>query len=454
VTVKIATRSASGLRAQGTGGQTVMAAYQTIDHYLRRALSPAHADLLAEPNVTGAGGAIDWFSAASATVPPIPLASVPADRRAAHYARLAALVNDIRARGNELKNSSRQGDRLLGQLLLLALEVPGEDCVYALGDQPVLIFWGYLADTPLPQAGIIDRMIAASRKGRTAPEAGGDAEAKDSAAAVSAPAVAAAAKPRYRWLPPVLWGVFGLLCLVIGLDLLAACGLGWPWGGGGLLVNYCSVPTDDAASRALQELENQNALLEGQLERLLGQVTGRQQQCALQPTPVVLPPPVVDPTPVPVPCGANERGCGPAPPPPKKPPPQKIPQPPEMPSTLQIPKNPTDKSFLTGCWGGPARTAIPIMERYCFDKNGEGRVSLTGPGGQECQSAIHASLVPPEPHLVINREASPCRISGLPVIARNITCSPDSAGQTECFEDRIFEHFRITLRRLSQPASR
>jgi hypothetical protein len=353
-------------------------------------------------------------------------------------------VNDIRARAAELKNSSRQSDRLLGQLLLLALEVPGEDCIYALGDQPVLIFWGHLADVPTPQAGVIDRMIAASRKVKTTTVANDVVRPQETIATVAAgPAAVAAAKPRYRWLPPVLWGVFVVLCVVIGLDLLAACGLGLPWRGdlGDLLVNYCPVPADDAAARQLQELESQNAALLGQLERLLGQTAGRQQQCALQPTPVVVPP-VVDPThksnppPVPpIPCGPNQQGPGC--------------------TTLQIPKKPSSNSFLAGCWGGPSQVGgTPVMERYCFKENGEGTVTFSGQNGLECHGAVHASLVPPGPHLVINRDASPCNQQGFgSIISRVINCAQDAEGQTACSENRNGQNFGITLQRLPEPAA-
>ncbi len=434
--IKVATRSASGLRAQGTGGQTALSAYQTIDHYLRRALSPAHADLFAEPNVAGQGGAIDWYSEVAATVPPQPLTAVPPERGAALYARLATLVNDIRARAEELRNSSRQSDRLLGQLLLLALEVPGEDCIYAIGDQPVLIFWGHLADVPMPQSGVIDRMIAASRKTKVAPAASAAtpaAEVAATAAAAVMPVALAAKPPRYRWLPPVLWSVFTVLCVVIGFELLRACGLGLPGQDdvSRLLVNYCPLPINDAAALELQNLQSQNSILQGQLDRLLGQTAGRQKQCALQPTPVVVPPiqPPIQP-PVKPPAKPSEPG-----------------------QQLQIPEKPTNKSFLSGCWGGPSNIDNkPVMERYCFNENGEGKVTFSGQDGLQCEGAVHATLVQPGPHLVIRREPSQCN-NQQSIIARTINCAQDSQGQTECTENQNGTPFGITLRRLAGPAA-
>src|SRR6266481_6496802 len=121
MSMRIATRSSTGLRAQAAGGQSVLDVFQTITHYLRRSLTDAHADLFAEPNSRGLGGDVDWYTPIESATGAVALGAVPEPQRATILARLAGLVNDVRSRAGELKNSPRQSDRLLGQLLQLAI---------------------------------------------------------------------------------------------------------------------------------------------------------------------------------------------------------------------------------------------------------------------------------------------------------------------------------------------
>ena len=358
MTTKIATRSSSGLRPQGTGGQTVQQAYQAIVHYLRRGLSESHALLLAEPNQSDRGGMIDWYSEGLDAAGAVPIDAVPPERRGAIYARLAALMNDIRARAEELKNSSRQSERLLGQMLLLALEIPNEECLFVVGDQPVLIFWGYLADAPSPQRGVIDRMIAESRRPRQpspSPEAP-QAKVVERPPAVEPPSDAPAPPPRtgYRWLPLLLWLVFTALCLVIALDLLYASGTGASVAGQHAPAADRLLSGRDGHHRAFeaqQELESQNQILQGQLDRLLGAITARRQQCAEAAGPGRARPVNDLPTPIPIPTAALPIVSETPPPLPADTPSA---PPVALDTPIQIPTETDSLASLAGCWGGPA----------------------------------------------------------------------------------------------------
>jgi hypothetical protein len=174
------------------------------------------------------------------------------------------------------------------------------------GDQPVLIFWGYLADAPSPQRGVIDRMIAESRSPRQPSPEAARPSVVETPRAEEPPSVAPPPLPttRYRWLPLLLWLVFTALCLVIGLDLLYACGMGLPWQASvrPLLIDYCPAAMATTEPSKLGELESQNQILQGQLDRLLGAITARRQQCAEAAGGGRRPRPISDvPTPVPVP---------------------------------------------------------------------------------------------------------------------------------------------------------
>src|SRR5438105_15043575 len=106
-TQRIATTRLTQFRALAVGGQPVNHAWAQLAGYLRDALSPAHAALLAEPSIDAAAGTIDWFAPAGEA--PLPLAQRPALQP-----RLDALVAAMRGRAATLQSSPQEGGRPLG----------------------------------------------------------------------------------------------------------------------------------------------------------------------------------------------------------------------------------------------------------------------------------------------------------------------------------------------------
>lgn len=137
----IATTANAELQALGTGGQLVVQAWDQLANHLRRTLGAAHAGLFAEPNPDPDRGTTDWY--AEGDGPALTLAAVPEPGRQAAQAELTRLVDDIRAESEKLRASARSGDRFLGDLLALALQVPDEASVRVVGGRPVLVAWGY-----------------------------------------------------------------------------------------------------------------------------------------------------------------------------------------------------------------------------------------------------------------------------------------------------------------------
>lgn len=139
----IATTAAAGFRPLAAGGQTAIGASWQIAAHLRRARGPDHAALFAEPVADAERGTIDWYAPGSGEA--VPLSSLPPDQRTNAEARLAALFSDIAAEAAALKASSREGDRLLGELLSLAVRVPDPSFIRVRGGRPVLVAWGHEA---------------------------------------------------------------------------------------------------------------------------------------------------------------------------------------------------------------------------------------------------------------------------------------------------------------------
>lgn len=199
--------SDAALRPLGAGGQRVVEAYPQIAAHLRRARSPAHAALFAQPVPDRDRAAIDWY--AEGTGEAVPLDRLDAAERETAEQRLAALLADVEAEATALQESPREGDRLLGDMLRLAMRVPDRSWVRVRGGQPMLVGWGH----EIGGQSIGPELLTRPTERRPGPMA------------VLMPPVAA---PRAwpRWLP---WWLAALLALLLLLLLLLLWRDPWRW---------------------------------------------------------------------------------------------------------------------------------------------------------------------------------------------------------------------------------
>lgn len=156
---RIATTTREGLRPLGIHGQPVVEAYGQIVRYLREALSPAHAQLFAEPNLEVRPGEVEWY--ADIDGPAVAREALAPEARAALDAELKRLVDAIGARAAALRQSKEGGEQLLGQMLELALRIPGDTFVYAIKTQPVLAAWGHVIDSPQADQAVLQKLVTA-----------------------------------------------------------------------------------------------------------------------------------------------------------------------------------------------------------------------------------------------------------------------------------------------------
>jgi hypothetical protein len=204
----IATTRNAELQVLGTGGQLAVQAWDQITGYLRRARSPAHAALFAEPNPDADRGITDWYAAGQGAAPP--LETLPDAAQEAARAEFARLYGDIREEADRLRASTRESERFLGELIALALITPATDCLRVVGGQPVLVAWGHakLGEAPSPEL-----LIGMTRRR-------GGAGAMQ---IVGPPAEPQAKRPLLFW----LLGLIGLLLLLLLLLLLWRDPFGW-----------------------------------------------------------------------------------------------------------------------------------------------------------------------------------------------------------------------------------
>jgi hypothetical protein len=282
-TILVATTHQEGLRPVGTGGQLTIHAYEQLVRYLRRMLSEDHARLLAEPNFNPARGTVDWYTETDQDI--VPLSAADPDQRQAVESRLAELRDDIQRQAGALSRSDSGGDRQLGEMLRLALEVPDDEFIYCAGSRPVLVCWGTLRDQPDPPRGVLQKFIPYTpppapppSPGEAAgPTPGGPPEGVQ---AIGTGAAAATAEPEYvevrrplYWLAWLLWLLFGLLVAAILVVLLSGCGIRLPFIGtvNTGLINYCPIGAAEADPGRSPELQAELArtqVLEEELRRL------------------------------------------------------------------------------------------------------------------------------------------------------------------------------------------
>jgi hypothetical protein len=204
----IATTRNAELQVLGTGGQLAVQAWDQITGFLRRARSPAHAALLAEPNPDADRGITDWYATGQGAAPP--LETLPDAAQDSARAEFARLYGDIREEADRLRASTRESERFLGELIALALITPATDCLRVVGGQPVLVAWGHakLGEAPSPEL-----LIGMTRRR-------GGAGAMQ---ILGPPAAPPAKRPWLFW----LFGLLGLLLLLLLLLLLWRDPFGW-----------------------------------------------------------------------------------------------------------------------------------------------------------------------------------------------------------------------------------
>jgi hypothetical protein len=333
----IATTLNRDLLAQGVGGQLAVQHWEQLTQYLKRALSPRHAALFAEPNPDPERGSIDWYAPGSGPAVPLPQLD-PAAAEAAR-ALLMPMVAEIQAAAEKLRGSASEGERFLGELLRLALEIPDQGAIRLRDGVPVLAPWGHTAAGP----GGVRELLVKMMPLPVAPMA-----------MVGAPAAVAAARSRiWPWL---------LAALLLLLALLLALFLLWrdPFGWFATPEAQCVAPPTQLGTRdRLREEEAREGALRAELARIYAEAGERRLLCQ--------PPP-------PPPRPAEPPARRPDPPP--RPPQPQPPQPPTPPQTEPPRNNDLDRADRQGARRGRSQVIL------AWDDGNDLDLAVICPGGQ------------------------------------------------------------------------
>lgn len=398
----------SGLRRLAVGGVAVTSAYEQIRHHLASTLGPAHAALFAEP-MTSDGG-VDWYHDLPGD--PRKLADLGGEARARDAQHLSQLVEQLETHMRGLRSSTEDYQRHLGQLLELALQIPDDQNVWIVGDQPVLTFWGYTRELGEPARSPLYKLLPPPEKLLpSATKPSGPVEAEPTVQRQTPlPVTPQATDPvpeqtvgqdpvpepdatddtirsrmwYWRIATPLAAGLLFLLALqafAIGFMLLRSCSLSLPF-----------LPTIDYCfSGHLRAAEIQTNALEARRNSLTAEI------------------------------GRKETAC-------RAPPPQTL-------------RPDLDAKSLAGCWrrdqglfvtttgSDGVRRETPVVAEYCFDETGnKGRVSFRGGNGFLCEGPM--TITRSEKELRFEHVIA-CSSGGTPLRAIWV-CRASETGETLC----------------------
>lgn len=282
--VFIATTSTTGLTPLGPPGQR---SHILITDVLRERLGSDHARLFADPVASALSGRVDWYTDGEGA--PIPFARLTRDEQNTLREALGRYSTDIAALAKNLKDARDPHDVQLGQALEQALEIPGEDSIFALRDgpdgslRPVLINWGWVRSAQHQVRGVLSGYARIARVARTAPET-----ARVLSAAAPLPPPVAQGWAIWPWLLIVGWMLLAVLLASILWLLIRPCGL-TP----NRFANFCPAPIEVTAS----DLSAERLVLENQIAAIERELTVADNACqpVAPPQPLAPPPPEPEP---------------------------------------------------------------------------------------------------------------------------------------------------------------
>lgn len=279
---RIATTRQRDLQPLGTAGQTAIECWSVLSTLLMREIDPAHAALLAEPVVNPGRGETDWY--ADGNTPAVPLTMADPTTRDAAKGERTRLEEDIRALAARKRAAVAESDRFLGDMLLLALSVPGDDHVYVVDGHPVLIAWGHA-----PSGGAPEQVaLTGLREGPPGPME-----------ILPPPVLPTAVTAQRRWWLPVLLAALLLPLLALLLFFLD------PFGWYVVAAPTCRVAAaQPALLGALQDATAREIQLRAQLAQVTDDAARRHLQC-----PPIVVPAAVTPAPSQDVQRAAERGA-------------------------------------------------------------------------------------------------------------------------------------------------
>ncbi len=394
----ITTSQRSAMRPLACQGLLVTDCFHQITALLK-GLSTQHMALLAEP-VHGNGHqgkeSIDWYAHPSCTDGQLrPLSSLEPEERAQYLETIHALALDIQNKSADLLAHNDAQHALSAEMLRLALQHPSEEDIWLLGEQPIVVNWGFTSGTVGAQPEDLVRAVAAPLPQKASPT--------QHIGATTASTVAASQAHSPRVFSGCLLWLLPLLLLLLFLFLLLGAFGFLPFA---LPLPSACVPENPHIVPITEEVKKEHdykKLIAEKQQLLLARAAlcppdPTQQVVARRPLTAPLFAPTKEPETQVVPkrpwesplsTPAIEQGIE-----------SKDERPRRESNDLDIPKdaiNKNDMSFLEGCWVSDrglvnSRTGKPITVEYCFNKKGRGSRIIREANGRICKGSVTTSF--------------------------------------------------------------
>lgn len=405
----------TGVRPLGVRGEPLHATHEQIRGVIRRRLGERHARLLAEPQQDDVGRRIDWYSDIAGTV--APLSSLPEAARTETLSQVNALIADIAALGTQLQQAPSADARITGRALELACKRPSDEYVFLVGEQPVVVCWGYEPDAAgamLPPAFPTAAPAVAASVSPPPPVV---------AAPLPAPPVPVVAAP-FPWLGWLLASALSVVLALITAHFLRQVVPEQAVVVVTQLPPPPAPPAPQAPPNPLVGLQSDLGAAQAEAEKLRATLASLQEEFARKRAACPPPPKPPEPPP-PKPPQVVEKKPDPPPPPPPKPPQEPI---------LKLPPKATnDYSFLKGCWRGDSFRYTPRHSpghhTYCFDEHGNGQLVFVWQNGTTCRAPARARF---QGDTLQIADADATCSDGSVWTQDRLLCRPDAGGIAQC----------------------
>lgn len=403
----IATTQKAAVHALAFQGIMVYSCFAQIRDMIRRKFGDEYVLLFAKPVENTQISEIDWYTPVFGAAQS--LDSLSPDARDAAYKKASSMARDIEAYAEELIHSPDPHKVTRGNILKLALCYPDDSYIYVIGEQPVLVCWGFGPGTPGVEPQNLTRITAVREQ--TTPSPPPPPRAEPAAEPQPVAAMPVASRPLS---PGWLWWLLPLLAACLLICLLFTSFGGAPSIAGTTLFNMPALfaaPADRNAEIAA--LENEISALRGKLEKhaALCVPEKRPEEITVKPPVAALPEPAPD---KPVEITPEERN--------------------QANEDLVIPKHAEDTSFLEGRWiceTGLAniRTHEPVQFAFEFGRNGKGRATVYEKNDQ-CTGATRAELRNGELRFIVDPQL--CAKGNNQYMGLSIVCRDAGGAKTQC----------------------
>jgi hypothetical protein len=294
---RIASTPLLGLRPLGSAADR---SFERICGLMRTRVSEEAAALLAEPVITSDERRIDWY--VQGAVDAKSMADLTPDERAGALAKIQQIRSQVETAAREMDGGT-SAEKNIANALLNAVNVPGEDFIYLVNGQPVLVAWGFAKEDVVETRTVIGmRLPQQPAENPTTVVLSTPVAAATPVIVTTQTTSEAPWHTRLRWLPIALWTAFAILLGLLIWLLLTVCYFSIPFLGAvrNPIAITCSTnvstgsapranaptttaprtPEADRGAQLLQQLQD----LEKQLQDRLRQCEPPQQAQPTQPT--------------------------------------------------------------------------------------------------------------------------------------------------------------------------